>query len=334
MTSYNTLLNEQEVYRDLPKNLCSKDSLLFSKEFSREMPSMVQYNYKNIYINSEEYLWKKLKFLKQTFFRRESRKKETISNFKFLVKSFFKRKRIIDDGLWLIDNWSYGYFHWFADVLQKYIALNPKKSKLILPHFYSQYEYIVSSSKLLGIELFFIEEKEIIKCKKLTIIPTSFISGNFYPKLITKLNLKFKNFKQTKNHFNKIIYVSRNKSTRRKVYNEEELIKTIKQHNGNVFYFENLNLEVQIDLVKNCEILICPHGASLTNLLFAENNIKVIELRHENSDVQNMYFSLASALKIPYYYIKCKGLNKDPHLSDIVVPINKLRKLFKQITLN
>lgn len=331
MTIYNTLLKEQKINREPPKNLNSKDTLLFSREFSRRMPSLVQYTYKNININSEEYLWKKLKFLKQTFFRRESRKKEIISNFKFLVKSLFKRKRIIDNGLWLIDNWSYGYFHWFADVLQKHTAQNAKKSKLILPYFYSKYEYIVSSSKILEIELLFIKEKEIIKCRNLTIIPTSFISGNFYPKLISDLSLKFKNFKTQKKQFNKVIYVSRNKSSRRKVHNEEELINSIKRHNGYIFYFEDHDWEDQINLVKNCDILICPHGASLTNILFAQNNIKIIELRHEESNTQNMYFSLASALNIDYYYLKCEGIIKDPHLSDIIVPVDKLNDLLKQM---
>ena len=89
--------------------------------------------FKNICINNDEYLWKNLSFLKATFFRREKRKNTKISNLKFLIKALFKRKRILNEGLWLIDNWSYGYFHWFADVLQKYYLLNEKNVKIILP---------------------------------------------------------------------------------------------------------------------------------------------------------------------------------------------------------
>ena len=67
------------------------------------------------------------------------------------------------------------------------------------------------------------------------------------------------------------------------------------------------------------------------NILFAKEKIKIIELRHENSDTQNMYFSMASALNLDYYYLKCKGTSLDPHLSNIVVPISELNELLKQI---
>ena len=327
------IISKQTVKRQPPLNLKLKDSYLFLNEFSRVMPDLIRYNYKNININNNEYLWKNFGFLEDSFFRRESRRESKISNLKFLIKAMFKKKKVIKKGLWLIDNWSYGYFHWFGDVLQKYTALNSPNAKLILPESYSSNEYIISSSKLLNIELEFIKNDEIIKCNHLIIIRTTFISGNYYPLLISKLrtNLRKVEIKNLKIKNLKIIYISRKKSSRRKVYNEEALIKTIQLYNGGVFYFEDYNLVDQINLVRNCEILICPHGASIINILFAKEKIKIIELRHENSNTQNMYFSLASALNLDYYYLKCKGISKDPHLSDIIVPISELNDLLKLI---
>ena len=333
MNKVKLIIAKQSVARQPPINLKLKDSCLFSKEFSREMPDLKEYYYKNININSNEYLWKNFRFLEDTFFRRESRRKSKISNIKFLIKATFKKKKIIKKGLWLIDNWSHGYFHWFGDVLQKYAALSPTNAKLILPGSYSNNEYIISSSKFLKIELEFIKNNEIIKCNHLTIIRTTFKSGNYYPQLITKLktSLLKANTKNKKIKNCKIIYISRQKSSRRKVINEEALIKTIKRHNGNVFYFEDYDWIDQLNLIKNCKILICPHGASIMNILFAKTRIKIIELRHEESNTQNMYFSLASALNLDYYYLKCEGISTDPHLSDIVVPVDTLNDLLKQM---
>ena len=200
-----------------------------------------------------------------------------------------------------------------------------------MPESYSSNDYIIFSSKFLNIDLEFIKTNEIIKCNKLIIVRTSFISGNYYPSLISKLRTSFLKIESKKSNTTncKIVYISRKKSTRRKVYNEGELINIIKQYNGDVFYFEDYNWTDQIDIVKNCEILICPHGASLTNMLFT--SAKIIELRHESSTTQNMYFSMASALNLDYYYLNCKGISKDPHLSDIVVPVNELKDLLKQI---
>ena len=333
MSNFKLIIAKQTVKREPPLNLKLKDSYLFLKDFSREMPDLIKYNYKNVNINSNEYLWRKFRFLEDTFFRRESRRNSKISNLKFLIKAIFKKKRVIKKGLWLIDNWSYGYFHWFGDVLQKYTALNSPNAKLILPGSYLSNEYIISSSKLLNIELEFIKNDEIIKCNHLTIVRTTFISGNYYPLLITNLRTTLQKIELKKREIKsyKIIYISRKKSSRRKVYNEEAMIKTIQLYNGDVFYFEDYNLVDQINLVKNCEILICPHGASIMNILFAKAKIKIIELRHENSNTQNMYFSMASALNLDYYYLKCKGISIDPHSSDIVVPINELNELLKQI---
>lgn len=332
MNKNKVIISKQTVNRQPPVNLKFRDSHLFLKEFSRDMPGLKKHNYKNININGNEYLWKNFSFLEDTFFRREFRRTSKTSNIKFLIKSIFQKKRIIKKGLWLIDNWSYGYFHWFGDVLQKYVALNTTNAKLILPQFYASNQYIISSSRHLKIELEFINLNEIIKCKELTIVRTTFISGNYYPSLIRKLRMNFLDIKVKKKTIKKckIVYISRKKSSRRKVRNEKEVIKIIKLFSGEVFYFEDYKWIDQINLVKNCEVLICPHGASMTNILFVKTKTKIIELRHEKSNDQNMYFSMASALNLEYYYIKCKGNSQAPHLSDITVPLNKLNELLKK----
>lgn len=291
--------------------------------------------FKNICINNDEYLWKNLSFLKATFFRREKRKNTKISNLKFLIKALFKRKRILNEGLWLIDNWSYGYFHWFADVLQKYYLLNEKNVKIILPIKYSNFNFIVESAKLLDIQLLFVDEKEIIKCKNLIIVPTLFKSGNYYESVVRKMQLKFFNkIKRerpplTKNC--KILYLSREKTQRRKVVNEEEILNLLEYHNGRTAILEDLQWREQLELFSNCEILISPHGAGLTNMFFLPNKAQVIEFRHVESTIQNMYFSLASALRIKYYYIICKSEKSDTHLANITVPIKKLEELLNEL---
>ena len=150
------------IKRKLPVNFSSNDASIFSNELERQMPNLYSNSYKNICVNSDQYLWKKFNFLAETFFRREKRKEEFVSNLKYLIKSFFKKKTKIKNGLWLIDNWSHGYFHWFGDVLQKYQALKNHDSILLLPYYYSNLDYVILSSKYLNIKLLFIKEKEII----------------------------------------------------------------------------------------------------------------------------------------------------------------------------
>lgn len=316
------------VKRKLPENYNIKDDFLFSNEIERELPDLYSELHKNICINADQYLWKNLSFLDETFFRREKRKKNKLSNFKFLLKSFTKKKRVVYEGMWLIDNWSHGYFHWFGDVLQKYYSLKKRNTKLILPASYAKIDFITSSSKALKIELEFIQENEILKCKNLTIVPTTFISGNFYNNILSTMQSKFNNtIPSNSNLKSKILYLSRELTDRRKVDNDAEIRDLIKKKGGEILILEKMSWVEQLGYFKNCEILISPHGAGLTNMIFCLNKVKVIEFRHHHSNLQNMYFSMSSTLKLDYFYIKCQGKEKNPHTSNIKVPIVKLNFL-------
>lgn len=316
--------------RRFPNNLKKEDLDLFKIDLERKLPDLFSYEYKNICINKDEYLWKGLKFLDYSFFRMPLRRKEKLSNIKFLIKSFFIKKNKINNGLWLIDNWSSGYFHWFGDVLQKYYSIKDKNYKLVLPFRYSTIEFITESAKYLEIQLCFLEENEIVKCKNLIVIPTSFISGNYYESIIKALKKSF-NIKKIENSNRNIIYISRSDTQRRKVVNEKEIIKIINNINGKIVRLENFNWLEQLYLFSNCKLIISPHGGGLTNMIFMNSNSKVLELRHPKSYIQNMFFSMASALEIDYYYIKCSSNSMDSHTGDISVPVEKLKSSLKQI---
>ena len=93
MQNKKLLLEKVLVKRKLPENYNIKDEFLFSNDIERELPDLYSEFHKNICINADQYLWKNLSFLDETFFRREKRKKNKLSNFKFLLKSFTKKKK-------------------------------------------------------------------------------------------------------------------------------------------------------------------------------------------------------------------------------------------------
>ena len=331
MQNTKLLLKKALVKRKLPLNHNTKDDFLFSNEIERQIPALYSKLHKNICINADQYLWKSLSFLDDTFFRRENRRNEKLSNFKFLIKSFLKKKRVIQEGLWLIDNWSHGYFHWFGDVLQKYYALKKRNIKLILPASYSEIDFIISSSKALKIELDFIQENDILKCKNLTIVPTTFISGNFYLEPIKRLNRALiKNQINPYNHNR--IYVTRKNARFRKIKNENDLIKCLQKYNFHILDFDNVKFEEERKMCFNVNIFISIHGSGLTNQLLMSSKVKVVELRHEKS-TQNTFFSLASALENDYYYLNCNPVKKQTpvHSADLIVNIDKLDKLIRKI---
>lgn len=324
-------LHPAEYYsRKFPENLNIEDIDLFKNDLKRKLPDLFSYEYKNICVNKDEYLWKGLRLLDYSFFRMPQRRKEKISNIKFLLKSFFLKKNEINNGLWLIDNWSSGYFHWFGDVLHKYYSIKHKNYKLLLPFRYSRIDFITESAKYLDIQLYFIEPNKIVKCRNLIVVPTSFISGNYYESIFKDLKKSLK-FKKTKNSSERIIYISRSKTQRRKVENETEIVNVIQKFNGKIVCLENFSWLEQLHLFSNSELIISPHGGGLTNMIFMNSNSKVLEFRHPKSYIQNMFFSMASALELDYYYIKCRSNSEDSHSGDIIVPPKKLKSTIKKI---
>ncbi|MBJ6119685.1 glycosyltransferase family 61 protein [Pontibacter sp. BT310] len=93
------------------------------------------------------------------------------------------------------------------------------------------------------------------------------------------------------------IYISRAKAKTRQLLNEEQLLPLLASYGFEVIKAEELSYQQQVQLFYNTEAVIAPHGAGLTNLLFAEH-CKVLEFHPAN-------------LVKTHYFLLCKGLGFD-----------------------
>ncbi len=81
------------------------------------------------------------------------------------------------------------------------------------------------------------------------------------------------------------IYVSRadtSGKTKRSVANEKELVEELKKRGFKVIIPGKHTLAEQVKMFKEAKVIMGPHGAGLTNLLFADNFKALIELFPEN----------------------------------------------------
>lgn len=92
----------------------------------------------------------------------------------------------------------------------------------------------------------------------------------------------------------KRIYISRAAAKTRRVLNEQELLPVLARYGVEVVRAEELSYQQQVQLFFDAEAVIAPHGAGLTNLLFAEQ-CRVLE------------FHPANLIKT-HYFLLCKGL--------------------------
>ncbi len=128
---------------------------------------------------------------------------------------------------------------------------------------------------------------------------------------------------------NKRIYISRVKAGFRKVrsiVNEQELLDVILPLGFERYVLENLSLQEQIELFYDAEIVIGPHGAGFTNLLFA-GPVHVIELFPTQQVVPHYYY-LSKSLNQQYYFWCGSETNKN---SNFKVDVDAIKKMIEQI---
>lgn len=96
----------------------------------------------------------------------------------------------------------------------------------------------------------------------------------------------------------KRLYISRANAKTRRVLNEQELLPVLERYGVEVVRAEELNYRQQVQLFYEAEVVIAPHGAGLTNLLFSEQ-CQVLEF-HPANLIKTHYFLLCKALGFRY----------------------------------
>lgn len=218
------------------------------------------------------------------------------------------------------------YFHFIVDFLGRLMALGDYRAyTIILPEeiLTKKYDYIQQVINSLTIDCYFIGKNSAIKLKKLfAVSPVINAPGNQRKDIIKSLRkffLKDKNL--AKSTLNKSIYISR-KNAVRSIKNEESFIDILREFGVDIICPEDVNFSDMIQLMSDYNHLIGVDGAQLTNMLFMQEDSKVLSLKHIHGNdvlpsawfgkypnvVGNHYFySMANNLRFGFYGLQCEG---------------------------
>ena len=225
------------------------------------------------------------------------------------------------------------YAHWMLDVLPRIKLL---LSKMLISEIKNIYvtklnKFQNQSFSFLGLKSFKIIDPNIFRHVKADQIisvshPYYFKKTWFYaqsnlPSWIIKFlrNDISKKVKSKKKSY-KRIFIDRSDSLQNhsKLINNNEVIKYLKSKRYKCLRLTELNLKDQISIFKNCNTIIAPHGAGLTNIAFCKKNTKVIEIIPQ--DNKNFLFKRISKInKLKYKSIYLDKIynnkNGDMHLN-------------------
>jgi len=132
-------------------------------------------------------------------------------------------------------------------------------------------------------------------------------------------------------NFSSRIYISRTKTTGRQVINEAEVLAALAPFGFVAYTMEKMSFADQVRLFDRAEIVVSPHGAALTNIIFAQN-LRVIELF--GSYGSPSFFLLAKALGFQYACLASgyDGKNQfSKKYSGVMVDVARLRVLVEEM---
>lgn len=94
-------------------------------------------------------------------------------------------------------------------------------------------------------------------------------------------------------------YISRSRTDRRPINNEEEVEKMLIKLGFKVLFLEEYPFEEQIRLMKSASLIVSPHGAGLTNIVYCAPETIVIELLCERY-LNCCFYKLSSMSNLTY----------------------------------
>mgnify|MGYP000283032622 CR=1 FL=1 len=321
------MVKEVSVTRELPVNLNPKDENLFDPALEATFYVLPVFRLENVAILQDTVFDpKQFKFYTE---HTHTSGLGILPIGKRILHCSIRKWRTVEVAMWIKDEWSANYFHWLTDCLPR-IWEGLKKGgakKVLLMDSFKQLPFVTQSLKLIGVEPLFYKSNENLWVKNLILTSRTASFPNFNIPLtkLTRQKLRIKS--EVESH--RKIYISRRFAPKRKSHNAKEVERLVIKYGFEVVYAEKMSLKKQIQLMSETKILVCLHGAALTNMLFLPDDASVVELRNVGDDINQCYFNLASALDLKYYYTLNEGDSSNTIATNFTIDLESLEEVLK-----
>ncbi len=234
------------------------------------------------------------------------------------------------------------YFHWMFDILPKIKIVQSGYGLKTIDYFYMPKlkNFQKTIFKILKIKkVKFIDSNKYKHIAANTVIVPEhpwyfkgkvFKEANFLPKWI--IDYLKASFLKKKGHKSKIkkIFIDRSESTYNhcKLINNHEIMQMLKKKDFKSIQVGKIKFIKQINLFRNAKIIIGPHGAAFTNLLFCKPETEIIEIKPKNRP--NNYRVISKVNNLKYKQFISSTIPKNRSLiGDMYIDPKKILHGFK-----
>jgi len=160
-----------------------------------------------------------------------------------------------------------------------------------------------------------LQEQLHIECEELYFFTGSFCLSKYALSLVKyKIKSSLKQSSSNSGVYSKRIILSRGTSNTRRWLNEKQCLQLLDSLDFKIIDPSNLSLSLQVELFSNAEIIIGPHGAGLTNIIFCNPGTKVMEIRAQEQcgeySSATCYEELSAIFGIEHYTFRCPSIER------------------------
>jgi hypothetical protein len=234
----------------------------------------------------------------------------------------------IESATWIAERVYLNHSHWLTAHLPKLLLLRERGEldDVILPA--QRSDAIDDSLKLLGFDAATFgrsDETRPLRVNRLTLLGTD----RFRPDLLRRVPAAM-DVPTTPG--TRRLYISRANATRRRLLNEDELWPRLEADGYERVFLEDLDFAEQVALMKEAAVVVAPHGAGLTNVLFCPPGTDVVELADLSFPNPNFY-ALASAMGHRYWIVDGESVgDTHPLEKDLRVDVDEVMRIVERAT--
>lgn len=244
---------------------------------------------------------------------RKKFKEKYIHKLKYFYRQNFykilsKKKYDCSVGTLCIGNTS--YFHWLFEILPSIHLIEKSKVNLDLLHTPYSLDYQRETLDIMGYKhdrIIPAEKFSVIQAKTL-LVPYNEYDGYPWTKDWVLDFIRDRLLIKDSKEYPRRIYINRKNVWKRRISNEKELVNLLLKYDFISFELENLSFLEQVNLFNRAEIIVAPHGAGLSNIVFCEKGVKIVEIIG-TSRVAPFFVNIAQRMELKYYYLASKGFS-------------------------
>ena len=127
------------------------------------------------------------------------------------------------------------------------------------------------------------------------------------------------------------VYLYRGIAASRYVRDEAEIAAGLRERGFAILDLGSLSVQSQADALENASLIVAPHGAALTNIVFARANATVVELFHPEHVYTHYYQTLAEIMGFRYEAVVLGGQGHDRAAANLAAVLSRVDEILPRI---